>query len=202
MTSSNPTLLFNSFKQSKRLVILTHGASEGIENSFLQNFIHKFTNQKVSVLAIQMPFKDRGENSSSGPELLEELQVVEQAMKLVNLFEYESIDFIGKSLGGIILSKFLNSQDKSFQTKTSLTILGYIYGDVEINNYSGKLVVIQGENDKYGDKKEIHNDLGKCISKDKSLVIIPNADHSYRNKNKEPVYQSEVVEMIDIILSR
>lgn len=194
--STNPTLIFNSFNTSKRLVILTHGASEGIENSFIQNIIHKFTAQKVSVLALQMPFKDRGENSSSGPELLEELEVVKQAMKLVNLFEYESIDFVGKSLGGIIFSKFLNSQDTNFQAKTSLTVLGYIYGDVEINNYIGKVNIIQGENDKYGSKQDIEKDLDSCISNDKSLLIIPNADHSYRNENKEPIYQDSVVDLL------
>jgi len=197
--STNPTLIFNSFNSfntSKRLVILTHGASEGIENSFIQNIIHKFSENKVSVLALQMPFKVRGENSSSGSELLEELEAVKQAMKLVNLFEYDSIDFIGKSLGGIIFSKFLNNQNVNFQTKTSLTILGYIYGDVEINNYSGKLFVIQGENDKYGSKQDIEKDLDNSVSNDKSLLIIPNADHSYRNENKEPIFQTEVVKLL------
>jgi predicted alpha/beta-hydrolase family hydrolase len=194
--TTNPTLIFNSFNTSKRLVILTHGASEGIENSFIQNIIHKFNTQKVSVLALQMPFKDRGENSSSGSELLEELDAVNRAMEMANFFEYDRIDFIGKSLGGIIFSKFLNSQNVNFQTKTSLTILGYIYGDVEINNYSGKLFVIQGENDKYGSKQDIEKDLNNSISKDKNLIIIPNADHSYRNENKEPVYQRVAVEML------
>lgn len=70
MALAYPTLVFNNFSQSTRLVILTHGASEGIENNFIQNIINKFSNQKVSILALQMPFKNRGENSSSGPELL------------------------------------------------------------------------------------------------------------------------------------
>jgi len=194
--TTNPTLIFNNFNTSKRLIIVTHGASEGIENTFIQNIIYKFTGEKVSVLAIQMPFKDRGENSSSGPELLEELEAVKQAIKLVNLSEYESIDFMGKSLGGIIFSKFLNNQDRSFQAKTSLTILGYIYGDVEINNYAGKLTVIQGEKDKYGSKEDIEKDLGNCISLDKNLVIVPNADHSYRNEHREPVYQDSVIDLL------
>lgn len=40
-------------------------------------------------------------------------------MTLLNSFQYEKIDFIGKSLGGIIFSKFLNNQNLEFQTKTT-----------------------------------------------------------------------------------
>ena len=196
MALAYPTLIFNNFSQSTRLVILTHGASEGIENNFIQNIINKFSNQKISVLALQMPFKNRGENSSSGPELLEEIKCVEQIMTLLNSFQYEKIDFIGKSLGGIIFSKFLNNQNLEFQTKTSLTILGYIYGDVEISNYAGKISVIQGENDKYGSEQDILNDFDNCISEDKSLAIVASADHSYRDERKEPIYQSEVLELL------
>ena len=74
--------------------------------------------------------------------------------------------------------------------------MGYIYGHVEISNYTGKISVIQGENDKYGSEQDILNDFDNCISEDKSLVIVPKADHSYRDERKEPIYQSEVLELL------
>ncbi|MBC7472445.1 MAG: hypothetical protein H7196_04280 [candidate division SR1 bacterium] len=151
---------------------------------------------KQSYITIQLPFKDRGEEKSSGPETLEEIGAVQAALKSININQYTSFHFIGKSLGGLILQRFI-VQSSLFNTHlVKFTILGYLIGDVTISSLKTKTYVIQGENDPYGDPKLVQEELD--FLKISKLNIIIGADHSYRNSRKNPVYQDTVVSLIEI----
>jgi alpha/beta superfamily hydrolase len=151
---------------------------------------------KNSLLAVQMLFKDRGESQSSGKELKEELAALQSALEFVNYKEFERLHFIGKSLGGIIFSQFLKQQPTDLQSKSRLTILGYIYGDAVIPPAISGINIIQGENDKYGTPEQVQSELEKSGVANKVLNIVKGADHSYRNTQKEPEFQDKAVELI------
>jgi hypothetical protein len=97
-----------------------------------------------------------------------------------------------------VLQRFITQSPVFNIPKTNLTILGYLVGDVDVSQFKGKLHVIQGENDPYGNPEAVQKDLDNTLSISVKLDIIPNGDHSYRNDKKEPIYQDEAVELIGI----
>ena len=143
-----------------------------------------------------MPYKDRGESQSSGKELLEEFEATQKALDLVEYNQFLSLKFIGKSLGGIIFSNYLANSSIEIQTKSSLTILGYIFGDAVLPTHVSDIKIIQGENDKYGVPEQIINEIKSSDNKNIKFIVIKDADHSYRNASKEPEFQEEAIGLL------
>jgi predicted alpha/beta-hydrolase family hydrolase len=191
-----PTFNFYHTPNTQELIIVTHGSSEGINSPFMEKIVGKTKTNKTSVLSIQMPFKDRGEKQSSGKELREELEALQTALDFVNYQNFEKLEFIGKSLGGIIFSRYLAGQPIELQSKSKLTILGFIVGDAVIPASIAEFNLIQGEYDKYGSPEQVQELIDQSSVENKDLQIIKGADHSYRNKLKEPVFQDEVIGLI------
>ncbi len=196
MALNLPTLNFYHSSNSQELVILTHGASEGVNSPFLEKIVQKTKTEHTSLLAVQMPFKDRGESQSSGKKLKEELTTLQSALEFFNYQNFQKLHFIGKSLGGIIFSQFLKRQPANLQSKSQLTVLGYIYGDVIIPDLINRIHIIQGEYDKYGNLEQLQEEIYKSQVSNKLLSVVEGADHSYRNANKEPVFQDKAIELI------
>lgn len=196
MALNLPTFDYYHDPNSRKLTMVTHGASEGLDSPFMKELIKKIKGKKTCLCAIQMPFKDRGESQSSGKELKEELEALQQLLDFTHYREFEKIHFIGKSLGGIIFSQFLSKQPANFQSRSDLTILGYIYTDTVIPDSIASINIIQGEYDKYGTREQLQQELDKSPVKNKLLNLVKGADHSYRNSNKEPEFFGEAVELI------
>lgn len=153
--------------------------------------------KKENVIGITYPFQDRKEDHSSGEELQEELTYLEQELlKKENLNNYKEVIFICKSLGGIVANRFIKKYINLISSKINIAILGYITHDINPEYFIGikKLIVIQGEFDKYGNidfvKKELKkvNDLFNI-----ELLEVKGGDHSYRNENKQPVYEKDAI---------
>jgi predicted alpha/beta-hydrolase family hydrolase len=196
MSLNIPSLNFYHTSNTEKLIIVTHGASEGIDSSFIEKIIQKVKIEQTSVLAVQMPYKDRGENQSSGKELKEELEAVQKALEFVRYQDFKKLHFIGKSLGGIIFSRYLQQQPTELQSKSDLTILGYIYGDTVTPEAVTQINIIQGEKDKYGTPEQLQEEIDKSAVKNITLNLVEGADHSYRNSNKEPEFQDRAIELI------
>lgn len=196
MLSKLPTLKFLHSANSAKLTIIVHGASEGIDSDFISELINKCYSNSSSVLAIQMPFKDRGESQSSGQELKEELEALSKALEFVDYKSFTSLYFVGKSLGGIILSRFLDNDNSMPDIEINFCVLGFITGDTIIPRNINSIKIIQGEFDKYGSLNDVNSNMNRSKIKNKELHIIKHADHSYRNSNKEPEYYNEAVRKV------
>ncbi len=62
--------------------------------------------------------------------------------------------------------------------------------------FPGKISIILGEKDKYGNIEVVKNDLKNAVSKNIEYFEIQKADHSYRNpQTKELVYENEAIEV-------
>ncbi len=144
-----------------------------------------------------MPFKDRGENQTRSPETLEEIQVVEKVISSLDISNYKVINFIGKSLGGLILQRFIE-KSKFNTNKHQLTILGYLTEYVDISSLKTQLHIIQGEKDRYGKLDDLNKLISGNPKKDIELSVVAKGDHSYRDENKNPLYQDKAVELIEI----
>lgn len=138
---------------------------------------------------------ERGEEQSSGPELKEELETLQSVLNECKAEEYKHIRLIGKSLGAIIASYYLKALPKEEQLKYSVVVFGYVTGSTDLKSFEEKINIIQGEKDKFENIDVVKNDFKDAVSEDISYFEIKNADHSYRNELKEPVFEDEAIEV-------
>lgn len=174
---------FLHFHDSKAttLDVILHGGSEGINSPFMQKLFQHSKSKRNSVIMFNFPFLERGDKHSSGPELKEELNVLRKMLATANLDRFDHIRLIGKSLGGIVASYYLSNLTKREKKIYEVIILGYVTGEVKLIDFPGKITIIQGEKDKFGNIEVIKKDLEKAVSRNITYHQIPNADHSYRD---------------------
>ena len=181
--------------QTENIDVLLHGGSKGFDSEFITKIFNRSAQVGHSVIAFNFPYLDRGDDSSSGEELLDEQEALGQILNYLQPFGYKKIRFIAKSLGRIVLSKYV-SKLSSEDTDVEIVIIGYVLGDIDFTGYSGKISVIQGSEDKFGDDTAVKTDLEKqgisC-----NVIRIEGADHSYRTPGtKENTYVEEAISHI------
>ncbi len=189
------TYSYNQISNSTKLTVIIHGGGEGIESTFIQKIKNKFKTN--STLLIQMPFIDRGEEGTSTKTFDEEIKEIKDIIDSIDKSSIKSIKFIGKSIGALVTLNYIYQNYLELSNyNIDLTMLGYLVELTKID-YSKpfKIKIIQGDNDKYGKIEDINN-----IIQDSKLLIelltIPNADHSYRDFNKNPIYQDLAIDLI------
>lgn len=180
---------------SDTLDVLLHGSSGGMNYSLVQKIFDECVKQGHSVVSFNFPFFERGEEQSSGPELKEETETLQAVLDQCNSKEYKHIRLIVKSLGAIITSYYLKSLSKGEQQRFSVVVFGYVTGSIDLKNFDGKIDIIQGEKDKFGNIEIVKNDLKNSVSKNINYFEIKNADHSYRNELKEPIFEDEAIKL-------
>jgi len=117
-------------------------------------------------VAFNFPYIERGEENSSGPELIEETRALQSLLNFCNSDKYESIRLIGKSLGDVVAGHYLKIVDKNLLGKSSLVIFGYDTGYIDIKEFSGKIVIVQGSKNKFGDIEAVKKDMNGAVSND------------------------------------
>jgi predicted alpha/beta-hydrolase family hydrolase len=161
----------------------------------MQKIFNECVRQGHSVANFNFPYFERGEEQSSGPDLKEELEALQSILDECKAKEYKHIRLIGKSLGAIIASYYLKSLSKEEQSKYSVIVFGYVTGIIDLKTFEGKIDIIQGEKDRFGNIEVVKNYLKDAVSKDINYFEIKNADHSYRDELKEPVFEDEAIEV-------
>lgn len=192
---------FQFYHNSKydTLDILLHGGSkEGMNMSLMQKVFRLSISQGHSVLTFNFPFAERGMEQSSGPELVEELETLQTFLNYCDYKNFSKVRLIGKSLGGIIASFYLDQLNSEDPQKLSVIILGYVVGSLDkLKNFKGPITIIQGERDKFGGIKEVKKDLSTAISRNITYFEIKGADHSYRESDtKRPIYEDEAIQLL------
>ena len=168
--------------KSKNIYLIIHGGGPvGVETDFISAIFDTIAKTN------NFPYCERREENSSGPDLLEEVSTLKQVIDFVHAEGYSHITIVAKSLGGIISSYyFAKYPDKSID----LIILGYIPDEIKQNAISENLkLIIQGENDRFATPSEVQKIAGSKVA----IIEIKNADHSYQDHNKKPIYQKEVL---------
>jgi predicted alpha/beta-hydrolase family hydrolase len=181
-------------KDSDTLDVLLHGSSGGMMYSLMQKIFKVCVDQSHSVVNFNFPYFERGEEVSSGPDLAEELETLKDILNQCHAEKYEYIRLIGKSLGAIIAARFLGGLSDEEQKRYSIVVFGYIAGETILNTFKGNVVIIQGEKDRFGDINVVKKDLENSESKDISYLEVKGGDHSYRNDQKEPIYEAVAID--------
>jgi len=183
--------------KSKVLDVVIHGGDYDINTSFMQKVFNSCKEVGHSVIAFNFPYIERGEEKSSGPELLEELATLQNFLDYSDYKSFEKVRFVAKSLGAIVASFYLDKIAPEESNKFSIVALGYVVGSVRLKNFKGEIAIIQGEKDKFGDINVVKDDLKDAKSRDIRYFEIKGADHSYKDpETKEPVYVDEAVEIL------
>lgn len=191
-----PTLKFFHNSQAKVLDVILHGGSVGMDAPFMKKVIATCRSQGHSVVAFNFPFFDRGDDHSSGPELVEELNTLRSVLAFCSSEKFSHIRIIGKSLGAIVGSYYLKNLDRKLHKRFSIVVLGYVIGSIDLTSFEGRVVIIQGENDKFGNITQVKKSLTRA-AKNINYFEIKGGDHSYRNpETKEPDYEDEVVKIL------
>ena len=175
--------------KSKNIYLVIHGGGPvGVETDFISAIFDTIAKTNNSALCFNFPYCERREENSSGPDLLEEVSTLKQVIDFVHTEGYNRITIIAKSLGGIISSYyFAKYPNKSID----LIILGYIPNEIKQNAISENLkLVIQGENDRFATPSEVQKNVDSKVA----VIEIKNANHSYQDHNKNPIYQNEVLD--------
>lgn len=187
-------LHYNSNK-SQELNIIFPGSSLGFQTGLINKIFNAFVTQGKSAITYNYPFLDRGEENSSGEQLTEELKALNEVLKVIDIYKYSRVNFIGKSLGAIVASYFLRKpENHELLDKSSLSVLGYVKGSIDLTSLTCKTLIVQGENDKFGNIAEVQDDFKDVDSSHITFVEIPNADHSYRDSEKNPVFEDKAIE--------
>lgn len=182
---------------TKQLNVLLPGSSMGFQTGLISKIFNRFVQEGLSTVSFNYPFLDRGEENSSGPELKEEIKMLKEVMQDIGIDSYERVNFIGKSLGGIVAAHFLARQGNQRWLKNfSLSILGYVKGSINLEGISCPTIIIQGQNDRYGDIEQVKNDFQAKDHTHIQFVEIASADHSYRDQEKRPVFEEEAIEAL------
>lgn len=139
---------------------------------------------------------ERGETTASAG-LQEEVRAITKAIDDLSDKYSGQIHIIAKSLGGIAASFYLEQTNDPRVKK--LTILGAVLEDLKLQGLNGYEVdVIQGQNDRFGSAQEVKQAFDRAGVPLHSLVEIENADHSYRDGNRQPVHQDKAISRIEI----
>lgn len=189
------SLKFYKNNKSEVIDILLHGSKGGMNYSLMQKIFDECLRQGHSVANFNFPYFERGDQNSSGDELLEELEALKFVLNKCNANEYKYVRLIGKSLGGIVASYYLRTLSNQEQPKYSVVVFGYIKGYTNLKNFNGDIYIIQGEKDNYGSIEVVKSDLKVAISKNIHYFEIKNADHSYKNELKEPIFENEAIDI-------
>ena len=173
---------------TKTVYIILHGGGAfGVETDFISSIFDAIAATKNSVLCFNFPYCERGEETSSGPELKEEIDALKRAVDFAYLEGFSKIIIVAKSLGSIIASYYLEQYPDS---QIELLVLGYIPSETKQRAISNNLkLVIQGTNDRFASPIEVKKNVGSLVE----VIEIIGADHSYRNSKKEPVYQETAI---------
>lgn len=177
------------------LDVLLHGGSGGMDYSLMQKIFDECVKEGHSVVNFNFPFFERRKDQSSGPKLKEELETLKLILDKFKASEYKHIRLIGKSLGAIIASYYLKTLSIEEQQRFSVVVFGYVTGSIDLKNFDGRIDIIQGEKDKWGNIEVVKNDLKDAVSGDINYFEIKNADHSYRNELKETVFEDKAIEI-------
>lgn len=185
----------NRPNSTKTAILILHGGGpEGVETKFISNIFSSLSDtKKHDIFALNMPYCERKDEISSGPDLAEEILTLEEFFES-ELSNYNSVIIVAKSLGGLIANYWLAKNPKESIQK--LFILGLLVNEYNLSAFKDKhIIVFQGELDKFGSNKDVEEYLTNAEINCR-VVSIQGADHSYRNQFKEPVFQQEVIEML------
>lgn len=192
-----PNFQFSYKTNSSTLEVIMCGSSNGMDSDFMKLLYETERKADKSVAIFDYPFHSRLEKRGLGDNLDEEVAALRSVLDFARADGYKKIRLVGKSIGGVVAGKFLANLDRDEQEKFELVVLGYDLGWIDIKPFRGKVSIIQGEKDPFGDIDLVKKDMEGASSTDINYYEIKGADHGYREpETGYPKFQQEVVDLV------
>lgn len=173
----------------QRGYLLLPGISGGLATDFMKNIQMDVLGDK-SYLAVSFKYFEAGGQPSEG--LVDEIEAVQAAVDALRQMN-QKITIIGKSLGSISASHWLERHTPESTADIDLIVLGYVIGDVATAALKDRLsLVIQGEGDRFGNAQAVRDHLA-AHSVEAPVIGIEDADHSYRTISDGLNHEAEVI---------
>jgi len=198
---TKPYNLHHFESENKEILnIILNGFSDKSDWEFITWLFNHCKENNQSVISFDYEFQSLGQDKSSWPEL--EVEVSQLASIIEDYaWNYKKINFIAKSLWGIVLSKYLSKY--ALARDFTVKILWCIPDETRMGEYISKVSIAQWEYDRYWSPSEIENELRKKYTHHYEthlpvpILAIPWADHSYRNEDKTSfVWLDEIKQFI------
>jgi uncharacterized protein len=176
-----PRLTFDGPKRAKTCVVLTHGAGESSDSSFLRYFAEGIAAEGHRVVRFDFPYM--AERSTTGRKRPPDREPVLRATwhAVIDALDFERYVIGGKSMGGRIAS--LVADETAAQ---GLLCLGYPFhptGKPEklriehLQTIETPTLIVQGERDPFGNREEV---AGYQLSEQVRLHWVPDGDHGFK----------------------
>lgn len=163
------------------LHVILNGFSDTCDSQFITTLFDHCQDNNQSVLSFDYEFQHLKQDASSWPELEVETAQLDMVIKQY-AWAYKKINFIAKSLGAIVLSKYLGKHtiNQDFSVKT----LGYIHDEIEMGSYIARVSIVQWENDKFWSPADNQTKISEKYHTSVPMLTVAWWDHSYRNADK------------------
>jgi predicted alpha/beta-hydrolase family hydrolase len=196
MTVDNLEHHYNKQPGDKAYIVL-HGIREGINSDLMIQLVEKHLQSKPYI-SFNFPYiTSKQEKPSEG--LQEEVAALTQVVDFMLAEGYTELHLIGKSLGGVVTSRFLDTYEPSIGAAIIVTVLGYVVGDVDTKAIGPYLeTVIQGSEDRFGSAEIVRQELARAGFGDVSIHEVKGGDHSYRSPDGTDKLKHEAVSYITV----
>lgn len=183
--------------RSEELEVVLPGSSRGTGSELIGEIFQKIKDEDISVVMMDYPFHNRLEKKGFGEKVTEEVEALTGLLEYCRAREYKKVRLIGKSLGGVVAGRFLAGLSRKDQEKFELIVLGYDLGWIDIRDFAGKIMIVQGSEDPFGGIELVKKDMGGAASVDVTYKEIQGADHGFREpKTGKPKYFAKVFDVL------
>jgi len=167
-------------KKAKTCVVLTHGAGESSESTFLSYFAERFVEQRRRVIRFDFPYMaERSRSGRRRPPDPEEV-LLETWRQVLGQLRDERIIIGGKSMGGRMATMIADECRID-----GVLCLGYPFHPTgrpeklrveHLATLKTPTLIIQGERDPFGSSEEV---AGYSLSESIRIHWVPDGDHAY-----------------------
>jgi predicted alpha/beta-hydrolase family hydrolase len=195
MTLDNLEHHYNKLPGDTAYIIL-HGIREGISDDLIQ-LVEKHLQSKPYI-SFNFPYMTNHQDSPSDG-LVDEVAALTRVIDFLISEGYSELHMVGKSLGGVVSSRFLDTYEPSIGLTIMVTILGYVIGDVDTKAVGPYLhTVVQGSEDRFGNAESVRQELASAGFGDVVVHEIKDADHSYRSPDGTDKLKREAVSCVTV----
>jgi predicted alpha/beta-hydrolase family hydrolase len=181
----DPELRLDGPPDSPRIIVLTHGAGEGMDSSFLSFFATGLAERGFRVSRFEFPYladyrQTRKKKPPDRPDVLKATW-----LQVVALLQSKNLVIGGKSMGGRIAS--LIADEAGVQ---GLICLGYPFHPVgkpnqlrveHLRTIKTPTLIVQGERDPFGNREDV---AGYQLSSAIRVHWVEDGDHSFIPRKK------------------
>jgi predicted alpha/beta-hydrolase family hydrolase len=178
---SSPNLLIDGPRHATRIVILAHGAGEGMDSVFLNAFAQGLVNHSLRVVRFEFPYMAALRETGKGRPPDREPVLRQAWLRVIEEVSAKPVFIGGKSMGGRIASLIADEAEVA-----GLVCLGYPFhptGKPEqlrtahLKTINTPTLIVQGERDPFGNRQEV---AGYKLSKHVRVHWLPDGDHSFK----------------------